>query len=1024
MQVVCLILLGLLHFVNGGSDLDALLELKKSIEEDPLKGHVLGSWNGNSVGASDGCPQNWYGIVCDEGQVTSIALNNLGLTGSFHFSALISLQKLQNISISDNQFEGIVDSDVGSIGSLRFLDLSRNSFHGSIPSELMKLKNLAYLNVSFNSLGGKIPAGLQMLKLLKYLDLRFNKFSGDISNVLMEMQNVEYVDLSSNQFSGSLDLDLENSSFVSTVQYLNVSHNSLVGELFEHDGMPFFDSLAVFDASYNQLVGPIPSFSFVVSLRVLSLRSNLLSGSLPEALLRESSMILSDLDLSLNQIDGPLGSITSATLRNLNLSSNRLSGALPERIGHCSVLDLSHNSFTGSVSRVWSWGNYVELINLSSNSLVGTLSNRTSQFLRLTSLKISNNSLSGALPPLFGSLPLLKVIDLSFNQLNDSIPWSLLSSLILVELNLSNNGFNGPLALHSASNISSEASSQNSSLLSLDLSSNSLNGPLPSELSQLIHLLYLDLSNNKFEGSIPGNFPDGLQELNVSYNNLSGVVPDNLRRFPDSAFHPGNSLLIYPQSLSSPKDDAETAQGGKPGSHMRPAIRAALIASFVVGASAIALLAIVVYCITQKPEFRHRTNVISDKATGIKGVPQGGSSLTPLSEPPKNEEHSQGFVNISQDHLLSSEMEHGNTSAFLKGPTIVGLPESSTKYEGLSSPLSLFSSSTSYPNDPRLFENPIIFNSRSPDKLAGDLHLFNSSHLFTLEELSRAPAEVIGRSCHGMSYKATLSSGHILAVKWLSEGLAKDKKEFVREVKKLGNIRHPNLVSLKGYYWGPKEHEKLTISDFIDASSLDMYLYANEETEARKFPSLTLHQRLKIAIDVAGCLNYLHNERAIPHGNLKSTNILLQSSDMSTLLTDYSLHRIMTTVGTAEQVLNSGALGYRPPEFANSSKPCPSLKSDVYAFGVILLELLTGKSAGEIVYGNLGVVDLTDWVRFMTLKNHSIDCLDRKIPGLDTLLSHPQSLNEMLHVALRCTLPASERPDIRTIFEDLSSIIL
>ncbi|KAK9112375.1 hypothetical protein Scep_019894 [Stephania cephalantha] len=133
----------------------------------------------------------------------------------------------------------------------------------------MKLKNLAYLNVSFNSLIGKIQTGLQMLKLLKYLDLRFNKFSGDISSVLMEMQNVEYVDLSSNKFSGSLDLDLENSSFVSIVQYLNVSHNSLVGELFGHDGMPFFDNLAVFDAIYNQLVGPIPSFTFVVSLRVL-----------------------------------------------------------------------------------------------------------------------------------------------------------------------------------------------------------------------------------------------------------------------------------------------------------------------------------------------------------------------------------------------------------------------------------------------------------------------------------------------------------------------------------------------------------------------------------------------------------------------------------------------------------------------------------------------------------------------------------------------------------------------------------
>ncbi|KAJ6403174.1 hypothetical protein OIU84_015152 [Salix udensis] len=224
-----------------------------------------------------------------------------------------------------------------------------------------------------------------------------------------------------------------------------------------------------------------------------------------------------------------------------------------------------------------------------------------------------------------------------------------------------------------------------------------------------------------------------------------------------------------------------------------------------------------------------------------------------------------------------------------------------------------------------------------------------------------------------------------MAIKWLKEGIAKGKKDFAREVKKLGSIRHPNLVSLQGYYWGPRDHEKMIISKYVDAPCLAFYL---QESEPRKLQSLSHDDRLRIAVNVARCLNYLHNERAIPHGNLKSTNILLEHPNMNPLLTDYSLHRILTSAGTAEQVLNAGALGYRPPEFASS---------------------------------NSGVVDLTDWVRFLSEENRSSKCFDKLL--MDTPNAEaPRVLNEMLQVALRCILTASERPDMKTVFEDLSNV--
>lgn len=198
---------------------------------------------------------------------------------------------------------------------------------------------------------------------------------------------------------------------------------------------------------------------------------------------------------------------------------------------------------------------------------------------------------------------------------------------------------------------------------------------------------------------------------------------------------------------------------------------------------------------------------------------------------------------------------------------------------------------------------------------------------------------------------------------------------------------------------------------------------SSAETGPRKFPPLSIEERLRIAVDVARCLNYLHNERAIPHGNLKSSNILLEAPNMNAVLTDYSLHRILTSAGTAEQVLNAGALGYRPPEFASSSKPCPSLKSDVYAFGVILLELLTGKSPGEIVCGDPGIVDLTDWVRILAFENRSGECFDEVIMDVHNVEHPPKILDDMLEVALRCILPASERPDMVSVFEDLSTML-
>lgn len=190
------------------------------------------------------------------------------------------------------------------------------------------------------------------------------------------------------------------------------------------------------------------------------------------------------------------------------------------------------------------------------------------------------------------------------------------------------------------------------------------------------------------------------------------------------------------------------------------------------------------------------------------------------------------------------------------------------------------------------------------------------------------------------------------------------------------------------------------------------------ESTPRRYSPLSFSQRIRVAVDVARCLLYLH-DRGLPHGNLKPTNIVLAGPDFNARLTDYGLHRLMTPAGIAEQILNLGALGYRAPELATASKPVPSFKADVYALGVVLMELLTRKSAGDIISGQSGAVDLTDWVRLCEREGRVRDCIDRDIAGGE---ESNKEMDELLAISLRCILPVNERPNIRQVFDDLCSI--
>ncbi|XP_038881425.1 probable inactive receptor kinase At5g10020 [Benincasa hispida] len=1018
----------LIVLVSSASDseLNCLLEFKKGIQTDPHNS-VKRKWDLALVSNSDGCPSSWTGVYCDEnGNVSAIVLDRLGLGGELKFQTLIGLKSLKNLSLSGNDFTGRLVPTLGTLSSLQHLDLSSNRFYGPIPERINDLYNLNYLNFSVNDFNGGFPVGRLNLNQLKVLDLHSNRLYGNIGLLVSQLRNVEYVDLSHNEFYGGVSIGSDNvSSLANTLKSFNLSYNRLNGGFFDVDSLMLFRNLVVLDMGHNQIIGELPSFGSLPNLRILRLGNNLLSGLVPGELLNRS-LQLEELDLSGNAFTGSILRIDSSTLKFLDLSSNALSG---------------------DISVLQSWEANFEVLDLSSNKFSGSFPNITSFFQGLKVLNVRNNFLEGPLPFTLGNYPSMSAVDFSLNGFSGTIPASFFTSVTMISLNLSGNRLTGPIPLQGSSVSELLVKPSDLPLEYLDLSNNSLtgglpseidklarlkllnlaknelSGPLPDQLNRLSNLEYLDLSNNKFTGEIPDMLPN-LHVFNVSYNDLSGEVPENLRNFPVSSFRPGNDKLRLPKDIASdnsiPNNFPEQGRRRTSKANIQIAI---ILAS--VGAVVMIVFLLLAYHRAQLKEF-HGRSIFSGQGTErnikVERFRPSIFKFQPNNQPPPTSS------SFSNDHLLtstsrtlsgqaefSSEIsEHvlpggAAASSSMIIPNLLDDPVTSGKNSSPGSPLS---SSHQFVEGR---EQPVTLDVYSPDRLAGELFFLDNSLLFTAEELSRAPAEVLGRSSHGTLYKATLDSGHMLAVKWLRVGLVKHKKEFAKEVKRIGSMRHKSIVPLRAYYWGPREQERLLLADYIFGDSLALHLY---ETTPRRYSRLSFSQRLKIAVEVARCLLYLH-DRGLPHGNLKPTNIILAGHDSDARLTDYGLHRLMTPAGIAEQILNLGALGYCAPELACAAKSGPTFKADIYSFGVILMELLTKKSAGDIISGQSGAVDLTDWVRLCDQEGRRMDCIDR-----DIIVGEEPSkaMDELLAVSLKCIRPVNERPNIRQVFDDLCAI--
>ncbi|KAL4595963.1 putative kinase-like protein TMKL1 [Castanea sativa] len=219
-----------------------------------------------------------------------------------------------------------------------------------------------------------------------------------------------------------------------------------------------------------------------------------------------------------------------------------------------------------------------------------------------------------------------------------------------------------------------------------------------------------------------------------------------------------------------------------------------------------------------------------------------------------------------------------------------------------------------------------------------DLVTFQDGEDLTISDILDAPGEVIGKSDYGTLYKALLQrSNKWRLLRFLRPVCTTRGEEFDDVVQLLGCIRHPNLVSLLGFYVGPRG-EKLLVHTFYRMGNLADFI-RNGSNESHKWAII-----YSISFGIAKGLEHLHTGLQMPiiHGNLKSKNVLLDRN-YQPYVSDFGLYLLLNATAGQEMLEASRDEGYKAPELIKMKDA--SEKTDIYSLGVILLELLSGKEA-------------------------------------------------------------------------------
>ncbi|RCV22243.1 hypothetical protein SETIT_4G205200v2 [Setaria italica] len=685
-------------------------------------------------------------------------------------------------------------------------------------------------------------------------------------------------------------------------------------------------------------------------------------------------------------LNASLAAATVSRVISLVLPNAQLSGTLPPDLGrveHLKHLDLSGNALNGTLPATLLNATELRVLSLAGNGgISGELPDEAAAYARgLQELNLSGNALAGRLPAALCRLPGLAVLGLAGNNLAGGLPIGGLGALELVDL--SGNYFNGSLP----------SDFGGSRLRLLNVSSNKLAGALPTELAAVVPAnATVDLSRNNFTGAIPQAGPFAAQAAAAYEGNpdLCGPPLKQACSIPSSLSNPPNATDSPPAFAAIPKNPARAPPGadGQPQAprdqeKLRPAAIVAIVLGDIAGVGLLFMLFLYAYHVRKKRRQRREQDPAPPmqlKSTGgfgaVKTLDIAGGKEDKASTSMGCCIGRRNDGSDSSECSVSSDGESDDSEDLKKRGSLIGR----------STPQDHGSKKHNPPHQQQAAPAPATLVTVDGD---GDLEM---------ETLLKASAYILGATGSSIVYKAVLADGTALAVRRIGESGGADKlKDFESQVRAVARFRHPNILRLRGFYWGADE--KLLIHDYAPNGSLANIAFS------RRFGSssplhLSLEARLRIARGVARGLAYIHEKKGV-HGNLKPSNILL-GADMEPWIGDLGLDRLLSgeaaghRAGASARLFGSkrsmhstsslpdlsqmpgpgaspcgsasaaaSGAGANPPPY--QAPEClknlrPTAKWDVYAFGMVLLELLSGRVYSE--------VELCQWHAGLVAEEH------------------------------------------------------
>ncbi|KAI3800001.1 hypothetical protein L1987_35307 [Smallanthus sonchifolius] len=881
----------------------ALLQFKSTITRDPYE--TLTSWNSSLHFC------NWSGVSCGKRHRRVIVLNMMsqGLTGSL--SPLVgNLTFLRELWLTNNSFEGTIPHEVGRLSRLRFLYLDQNKFSGAIPTNLSGCSNLEELQLGSNKLVGSIPKDISFLSKLTLFVVDHNKLTGGIPHFLGNITSMKVFSISLNPFGGSIPDTLGRLKSLTKIYSSGCNISGTIPNSIYNNSL-----LTVLSMSDNQLNGSLPPAigSLLPHLVFFQLKNNQLSGILPPAISNCSK--LRYLEMDGNDFSGKL-TIDFSKLRDINrvLLQHNLFGSgeademkFIDSLTSCSKLQylgLGNCRFQGVVPKsIGNLSHQLQTLNLGSNQLYGNLPSSVGNLVGLKALSLVENQFTGKIPSTIGMLQNLQAAFLYENQFSGSIPDALGNLSKLVILSLRANKLEGDIP---------PILGNYHQLQKLELSNNKLSGKIPKQILQLPSLsVLLNLSRNNLFGSLPMEVGDlkMLSNLDLSHNNLSGNIPGSLGGCVSLSFLSlkGNLFQgMIPPSFSS----------------LRGVMKLDLSHNNLSG---------------QIPRFLERFSLqyidLSfndfEGEAPLLGVFANASAFSILG----NSRLCGGLLELGLPKCNKTK-KHGK----MRIPFIIVILIASTHFILLCL-VYVWCKKKCKTHPSQSSMNEQLFMKVSYNQLLKATDGFSEANL-------------IGKGGFSYVYKGILNfcDDRFVAVKVLHLHNRGAHKSFKAECEAWRRIRHRNLLkiitSCSSIDFQGNDFKAL-VYEFMPNGSLHDWLHSSSSTMR-----LNLLQRLNILIDVASALDYLHNQcsTTIIHGDLKPSNILLDKN-MIAHVGDFGLTRFFGTyLDQNNSSGTTGTIGYAPPVAEYGLGSVMTSSGDVYSFGILLLEVMTGKKPTDDVF--------------------------------------------------------------------------